>query len=194
MINLILEDQDSSDRDRNQQGVSGDPHFTIPLMANETLCYSIQGYAGLAFNLISNPHLTVNAFFIDSVNDSTEATWIGKLAVIPHNMIKAQPIIFDSTKQEVYLPNQGSFKAVVIRQIKIQESGRINIRFTKGLVAKQGPMANLIKISHQQLKAKFDVTFHLDHLDVDWKIQDKLIPHSHGLMGKELVIVQGTIM
>ena len=190
MINLliILEDQDSLDRDRNQQGVSGDPHFTIPLMANETLCYSIQGYAGLAFNLISNPHLTVNAFFIDSVNDSTEATWIGKLAVIPHNMIKAQPIIFDSIKQEVYLPNQGSFKAVVIRQIRIQESGRINIRFTKGLVAKQGPMANLIKISHQQLKAKFDVTFHLDHLDVDWKIQDKLIPHSHGLMGKELVI------
>ena len=189
MINLliILEDQDPMERGRNQ-GVSGDPHFTIPLIANETLCYSIQGYAGLAFNLISNPHLTVNAFFIDSVNDSTEATWIGKLAVIPLNMIKAQPIIFDSTKQEVYLPNQGSFKAVIIRQIKIQESGRINIRFTKGLVPKQGPMANLIKISHQQLKAKFDVTFHLDHLDVDCKIQDKLIPHSHGLMGKKLVI------
>ena len=154
-------------------------------MDNETLCYSIQGYAGLAFNLISNPHLTVNALFIESVNDSTEATWIGKLAVIPHNMIKAQAIIFDSTKQEVNLPNQGSFKATVIKQIKIQEDGHITIRFTKGLVAKRGNMANLVKISHEQLKAKLDVTFHSDHLDVDWKIQDKLIPHSHGLMGKE---------
>ena len=168
------------------QGVSGDPHFTIPLMTNETLCYSIQGYAGLAFNLISNHHLTVNALFIDSVNDTAEVTWIGKLAVIPHNMNKSQAIIFDSIKQEVYLPNQGSFKALVIKQIKIQESGHINIRFTKGLITKQGPMANLIKVSHEQLKAKFDVTFHSDHLDVDWKIQDRLIPHSHGLMGKEL--------
>jgi len=166
------------------QGVSGDPHFTVPLMGNETLCYSIQGYAGLAFNLISNPHLTVNALFIDSVNDSTEATWIGKLAVIPHNIIKAQTIIFDSIKQEVYMPDQGRLRASVIRQIKVQENGHISIRFTKGLVAKQGPKANLIRVSHEQLKAKFDVTFHSDHLDVDWKIQDKLIPHSHGLMGK----------
>ena len=101
--------------DSNREGVSGDPHFTIPLMENnETLCYSIQGYAGLAFNLISNPHLTVNALFIDSVNDSTEATWIGKLAVIPQNMVKAQAIIFDSIKQEVSLPNQGNLKASVV--------------------------------------------------------------------------------
>ena len=173
----------------NREGVSGDPHFTIPLMENETLCYSIQGYAGLAFNLISNPHLTVNALFIDSVNDATEATWIGKLAVIPQNMVKAQAIIFDSIKQVVYLPNQGSLKASVVRQIKIQESGHINIRFTKGLVAKQGPKYNLIRVLHEQLKAKFDVTFHTDHLDVDWKIQDKLILHSHGLMGKQYTIV-----
>ena len=179
--------------DPNREGVSGDPHFTIPLMENETLCYSIQGYAGLAFNLISNPHLTVNALFIDSVNDSTEATWIGKLAVIPQNMAKAQAIIFDSIKQEVYLPNQVNLKASVVRQIKIQESGHINIRFTKGLVAKQGPKCNLIKVSHEQLKAKFDVTFHTDHLDVDWKIQDKLIPHSHGLMGKQQTVVIRTI-
>ena len=166
------------------QGVSGDPHFTIPLMTNETLCYSIQGYAGLAFNLISNPHLTVNALFIDSINDSTEATWIGKLAVIPRNKMKTQTIIFDSVKQEVYLPDQGHLKASFIRQIRIQENGHLNIRFTNGLDSKNGPKANRIKISHEQLEAKFDVTFHSDHLDVDWKIQDKLIPHSHGLMGK----------
>ena len=156
-------------------------------MENQTLCYSIQGYAGLAFNLISNPHLTVNGLFIDSVSDSTEATWIGKLAVIPRNMATPQAIIFDSIKQEVHLPNHGNFKASVVRQIQIQENGHINIKFTKRLFSKQGPNLNLIKVSNEQLKAKFDVTFHSDHLDVDWKIQDKLIPHSHGLMGKQLV-------
>lgn len=151
-------------------------------MDNETLCYSIQGYAGLAFNLISNPHLTVNALFIDSVNDTTEATWIGKLAIIPQNLENAQAIIFDSVKQEVHMPDQGTLKASVIRQIRLQENGHLNIRFTKGL--KQDTTVNTIKVLHEELKAKFDVTFHSDHLDVDWKIQDKLIPHSHGLMGK----------
>ena len=78
------------------------------------------------------------------MNDSTEATWIGKLVVIPQNMVKAQAIIFDSIKQEVSLPNQGNLKASVVRQIKILESGHINIRFTKGLVAKQGPISVIL--------------------------------------------------
>ena len=151
-------------------------------MINETLCYSIQGYAGLAFNLISNPRLTINALFIDS--DSLDATWIGKVAVIPRNMTKAQTIIFDSVKQEVYLPDKGHMKASLIKLIKVRKSGHVYIKFTKGLVAKEGSKDNRIRISHKQLDAKFDVTFYSDHLDVDWKIQDKLIPHSHGLMGK----------
>ena len=56
----------------------GDPHFLVPLFSNHLLCYSIQGYPGLAFNLIYNKNFIINAQFVDSVNDMKEATWIAK--------------------------------------------------------------------------------------------------------------------
>ena len=66
--------------------IYGDPHFSVPLLHGGKLCYSIQGVPGLAFNLLSSRHLIINALFIDSVNDPTQATWIGKLAVVPHHV------------------------------------------------------------------------------------------------------------
>ena len=74
------------------------------------LCYSIQGYPGLAFNLIYNDHITINAMFIDSINDKTEATWIGKLATVPRDDKNNQSIVLDSTNQQVIIDGQGEFR------------------------------------------------------------------------------------
>ena len=68
----------------------------VPLPTKEVLCYSIQGYLGLAFNLISNKNFIINAHFVDNMGDKTEATWIGELAVIPQNGNKSDAVIFDS--------------------------------------------------------------------------------------------------
>ncbi|XP_065888516.1 inter-alpha-trypsin inhibitor heavy chain H3-like [Dysidea avara] len=160
---------------------SGDPHFTVPLVSSsDTLCYSIQGYAGLAFNLISNSHLTVNALFTDSINDTKEVTWISKLAVIFHTI--GQAIIFDSTHQQVFMPSDGRLKSSVVKQIILKESGQFAAKFTKGLRPKNG--TNSVEVVYKENMAKFTVTFHNDHLDVDWQLQDEQIIHSHGLMGQ----------
>ena len=98
--------------------IFGDPHFIVPLSSKEVLCYSIQGYPGLSFNLISNKNFIINAHFVDSMGDKTEATWIGKLAVIPQNSNKSDAVIFDSANQEVIMVSQGSFRASVIKQIE----------------------------------------------------------------------------
>ena len=87
--------------------VSGDPHFSIPLLSNEILCYSIQRYPGLAFNLISDDHITINALFIDSINDQSEVTWISKLVVIPGRNDDGITVTFNSVDQEVEIQNQG---------------------------------------------------------------------------------------
>ena len=42
---------------------------------------------------------------IYSIGDQKEATWIGKLAVIPRYTNKSEAVIFDSVKQEVILVN-----------------------------------------------------------------------------------------
>jgi len=69
--------------------VIGDPHFMVPLLSEEILCYSVQGYPGLAFNLIYNEHFIINAYFVDSIKGKSQATWIGKLAIIPRNNVNS---------------------------------------------------------------------------------------------------------
>ena len=55
----------------------------------------------MAFNLIYNKNFNINAQFVDSGGDTSKATWIGKLAVIPHNSNSSDAIVFDSVDQKV---------------------------------------------------------------------------------------------
>lgn len=151
-------------------------------MSGKTLCYSIQGYPGLAFNLISNDHITINAMFIDSVNDKTEATWIGKLAIVPRGGEHYQSIVLDSTKQQVIIEGQGGFKASVVQELNIYGHNNISVILTKGMTRHFGNPT--VRVNYKPL-ATFDVTFHSNHLDVDWKMQDVMIKNSHGLMGRK---------
>ena len=163
--------------------IFGDPHFMIPLPSKEVLCYSIQGYPGLAFNLISNKNFIINAHFVDSMGDKTEATWIGKLAVIPQNGNKSDAVIFDSVNQEVIMVGHGSFRASVIKQIIFSEHGKVSVKFTQGLKKEAGNPT--ILVSYQDPRANFDVTFHHNHLNVDWGFQRDNLPGMHGLIGKQ---------
>lgn len=159
----------------------GDPHFSVPLLHGEKLCYSIQGIPGLAFNLLSSKHLIINALFIDSVNDPTQATWIGKLAIIPQRIGYAQPIIFDSVFQSIKIVGQGYFKPQFLQHITINETGNIAVKTTHGLTKQFGNPIVTVYLTNPV--ASFDVTFYKDHLDVNWKMQTVELDGSHGLLG-----------
>jgi len=162
---------------------SGDPHFTVPLLSGNTLCYGVQGYPGLTFNLVSNYHFVINALFIDDASqNNTDATWIGKLAVIPRDVNQGPVIIFDSFTEMVIVKGQSDFKASVICQISISGSSSVAVKFTKGL--SQHLSDPTVHVVYRHPMAGFSVTFHSNHLDVDWHIHDDYITQSHGLMGK----------
>ena len=169
----------------------GDPHFMVPLLSEEVLCYSIQGYPGLAFNLISNKNFVINAHFVDSIGDSSEATWIGKLAVIPKNNNKSDAVIFDSVNQEVSIVgyDHGKFKAAMIDQITFNKDGKMSIKFSK--FNKQEGKNPVIHVTYENPLAKFDVKFykHMHHLDVDWDIDYENVSDINGLMGELHVII-----
>ena len=161
--------------------VTGDPHFRVPLLSNGTFCYSIQGYPGLAFNLIYNEDFVINALFVDSIDDDKEATWIGKLAVIPRHANKSEAVIFDSIKQEVILVDQGDFKASVVDEISYNESGKMSIKFTPGIAKQAGNPT--VHVKYDKPLASFDVTFYSNHLDVNWDLEYDGVPKIQGLMG-----------
>ena len=165
-------------------GVWGDPHFIVPLLSKEVLCYSIQGYPGLAFNLIYNKNFIINAQFVDSVGDTSEATWIGKLAVIPHNSNNTEAIIFDSEEQTVTVVGHGTFQASIIRKILLSNEERI--KFTQGIKKQTGNPT--VHVSYANPRANFSVNFHSNHLNVDWDLQYDEFADLHGLMGKNLIL------
>ena len=116
------------------------------------------------------------------MGDKNEATWIGKLAVIPQNGNRSDAVVFDSVTQEVILVGQGSFRASVIKQIIFNENGKISVKFTKGLMKQTGNPA--VHVQYIKPQAHFDVSFHQNHLNVDWNFQYDNLPEMHGLMGK----------
>ena len=160
----------------------GDPHFSVPLLHGGKLCYSIQGIPGLPFNLLSSKHLIINSLFIDSINDPTQATWIGKLAVILKNNKMIQSIIFDSVTQSIKIEGHGYFKPQFLKQVVINNTDSIAVKASPGLVKQAvNPSVNLLLINP---KASFDVVFHQHHLDVNWKMQADELDDSYGLLGK----------
>ena len=157
--------------------VGGDPHFRVPLLSDETLCFSIQGYPGLIFNLIYNDDFVINALFVDSIGDKNEATWIGNLAITPRHSNKSNAVIFNSVNQEIILVDQGNFKASIIDTISYH-NGKMSVKFTPGISKQAGNPT--VHVKYNKPLASFDVTFYSNHLDVNW---DHGVPKIHGLMG-----------
>ena len=122
---------------------------------------------------------------MDSNGDKDEATWIGKLAVIPQNGNRSDAVVFDSEDQEVIIVGQGSFKASFIKQIMFNEDGKISLKFTKGL--KKQIRNPTMHVKYFKPHAHFDVTFHDNHLNVNWNLQYDNLPEMHGLMGKHKI-------
>ena len=135
----------------------------------------------MAFNLIHNKNF-INVQFVDSIGDTTEATWIGKLAVILQNATSSNPVIFDSVNHQVIVVGQGSLSASMIKEIIFSENG---VKFTQAVEKQSGNPTVHVTYSKQQ--ADFDVTFHTNHLNVNWNFQydDAFeLPAMHGIIGK----------
>ena len=118
---------------------------------------------------------------MDSGGDTSKATWIGKLAVIPHNSNSSDAIVFDSVDQKVTVVGHESFKATLIKKIIISEDG--SIKFTQGVEAQTGNPT--VHVSYTNPQADFDVNFHSNHLNVDWNVKYDEFAEMHGLMGEE---------
>jgi len=157
----------------------GDPHFTVPLQSKQILCYSIQGYSGLEFNLVYTKDFVINAMFVDTEGDTSEATWIGKLAVIPRNNNNPNIVVFDSVNQKVEIIGEGNLKAAIIKKIVFSENG--TVKFTQAVKKQSGNP--VIHVLYTKPHAKFDVTFYKNHLNVDWRMNYDEFHDSHGLMG-----------
>jgi len=66
-------------------GAGMDPHFAVPLSSGHNLCYSLQGIANFVFNLISDPLININAYFIPPKVESNlkeYSTFLGDVGIM----------------------------------------------------------------------------------------------------------------
>jgi len=121
--------------------------------------------------------------FTDSEEDTTESTWIGKLAVIPRNMNKSQAVFFDSITQEVNILGKGTFKASMINQIIFKTNQSVNFKLAMNSAKKQKDAPSTVNVVYDKPKASFTVHLLHDKIDVDWNMHYEASSNIHGLMG-----------
>jgi len=157
----------------------GDPHFSVPLLSKDVLCYSIQGYSGLAINLINNEHFVINALFVDTEGVTVLVRPLG-LAVIPHGVNISNAVVFDSVNQEIVVVGKENLKASTIKKIIFSANGTMNFSY----MMQKNNGNPVISVIYTKQRTELDVTFYKNHLDVDWSLNYDEVHESHGLMGK----------
>ena len=170
-----------------------DPHFIVPLMGNQKFCYSMQGMANFAFNLVSDYFISINAYFVLPEEEKQSmfkeyATFIGDIGIlIQQDGHRGKDQLKNMTKISI----SASDHSVTVDGIKTVISDHsvnvvIDSRSTMVTVDKTVDEKTTpdLTVTVKQPKLSFGVTFVHSHIDLVF-IDDSGVSHDcHGIMGK----------
>ena len=168
-----------------------DPHFAVPLSDGQLLCYSMQGLAYFAFNLISDPTININAYFIppEKKEDFKEyATFLGDIGImIQPNNCEGKCKTEDITKITISASDRsvlldGSRTVLSDRPVHVMvDNTTATIQLGEKL--KKGEHPNMI-VSVKKPTLSFKVNFVNEHLDLAVMDDNGISDGCHGIMGK----------
>ena len=175
-----------------------DPHFAIPLVNGLQLCYSLQGIPYFIFNLISDPLININAYFIppeEGKNLQEYATFLGDIGV----MIKSSKCSLAKCEQEIITKVKISAadrsvfvdgRNTAVKDKAVHVVTGIDVRDTTiefGETFKKKRPYVVVELKQSGLAFKFQFTNeHLDLIVLDYSGISK---HSHGIMGRFTVFL-----
>ncbi|XP_065899976.1 inter-alpha-trypsin inhibitor heavy chain H5-like isoform X2 [Dysidea avara] len=170
-----------------------DPHFAVPLSDGQLLCYSVQGLAYFAFNLISDPTININAYFIppEKKEDFKEyATFLGDIGImIQPNNCEGKCKTEDITKITISASDRsvlldGSRTVLSDRPVHVMvDNTTATIQLGEKL--KKGEHPNMI-VSVKKPTLSFKVNFVNEHLDLAVMDDNGISDGCHGIMGQFL--------
>ena len=139
-------------------------------MGHQKFCYSMQGMANFAFNLLSDYFISINAYFVLPEEEKRSrfkeyATFIGDIGIL---------IRLDGQR--------GKNKIENITKISISASDHsVSVDGIKTVVSDHSV---IVTIDNRSTMVTFQVTFVHNHIDLVF-IDDSGISHNcHGIMGK----------
>ena len=148
----------------------------------KTLCYTVQGEHGFAFNLISNKKVYMNAMFVPDAHRE-EVTWLGTMGiVINNNGYKNSNITrlrFEAIKNKIHIDKQIVLEARNIEKITFK-NGKLTISEAPPTESYKQPF---VRVDLKDVDLSFSIKFMTEHLDLYWHSTGQKIADSHGLIG-----------
>ena len=165
------------------EGVGDDPHFAVTLSNGKTLCYTVQGEHGFAFNLISNDKVYMNAKFVPDAYRE-EVTWLGTMGIVVNNngykKSNMTKLRFEAILNKIYIDDQMVLDARNIEKITI-ENGKLVISED---APTEGYKQPFVRVDLKDVELSFSIQFMTEHLDLYWHSTGQKTADSHGLIGR----------
>jgi len=169
-----------------------DPHFAVPLSNGHNLCYSLQGMAYFIFNLISDPLININAYFIPPEAEAglkEYSTFLGDVGIVIKSpkCLKSECTNKDIIKVRISASN----RSVILGTSETMVTDRavhVSTNYTSTFVYLGKKFKNkeqryvIIEIKESNLAFKFQ--FFNEHLDLIVLDFDGISDNAHGIMGK----------
>ena len=175
----------------NGPGAGMDPHFAVPLLNGQDMCFSLQGEPYFAFNLISDLTISINSYFIPPENGkafSEFATFLGDIGILVQpEECKGHCDQEDITKIAISASDRsvllgGSRTKLKNRHVKVfVENGTATIKLGNILRKEDHPS---LTVTVKQPPLSFIVQFVNEHLDLIVKDFSGISSSAHGIMGK----------
>lgn len=168
-----------------------DPHFSVPLLDGKDMCFSMQGEAYFAFNLISDPIISINSYFIPpeaGQNFSDVATFLGDIGI----MVQPEYCMGHCSEENITrISISASDRSVLVDKSKtilskrdirlLVEDGVARINLGEELGKEEHPSL-IVEVRHPSLA--FKIQFVNEHLDLIVKDYSGISSNAHGIMGK----------
>ena len=171
-----------------RNGVGDDPHFAVTMADGKTLCYTVQGEHGFAFNLISNKKVYMNAMFVPDAHRE-EVTWLGTMGIIVTNngykKSNMTHLRFEAIKNRIHIDEQIVLEARNIEQITF-ENGKLKISEAPPTEGYKQPF---VRVDLKDVELSFSIKFMTEHLDLYWHSTGQKVADSHGLIGTFAAII-----
>ena len=182
-------------------GAGMDPHFAVPLLNGQDMCYSLQGEPYFAFNLISDPIISINSYFIppekgNTLNEFT--TFLGDIGILVQpeeckgncNQDDITKIAISASDRSVLL--DGSRTKLKNRHVQVfVENSTATIKLGSVLRKEDHPS---LTVTIKWPPLAFTVQFVNEHLDLIVKDFSGISSSAHGIMGKFITIAVAVAM
>ena len=171
----------------NNGGTSGnDPHFFLPLLNGDYLCYSVQGQPDFMFSLIKDKYVQLNAQFVlpasgENNTIANVSTFLGNLGLLLRSPKTGQTFSAKVSAQDHSIKVGDEFVKIDRKPVTVTISTEYNVTVNIGTTLDNGSAWLNIKTD---VGFGMRIRFYKKHLDLMITANEGLTNKADGLMGK----------